>query len=53
MECDHYPRSHTGAGCLVVLAVFVGWLLLVATGILATAIAVDALWHLGRWLLGW
>ena len=40
-------------GCLVILAsVFFG-LLAFCASVLASAILVDALWHLGRWLLGW
>jgi hypothetical protein len=45
--------SGVGAGCLVALAAIVAWLLAVCASILLSAIAVDALYHLGHWLLGW
>jgi hypothetical protein len=38
---------------LIVLGVIVAWLVAICIAILASAILVDTLWHLGRWLLGW
>ena len=40
-------------GIVVVLAIALFYLLALCASILASAIIVDALWHLGRWLLGW
>jgi hypothetical protein len=48
------PRASTpGVGCLLIVCVIIGWLLLVSCGILASAILVDALYHLGHFILGW
>jgi hypothetical protein len=47
------PKHSGPAGCFTLLVIFVGWLICVGVSILASAILVDALWHLGRWLLGW
>lgn len=45
-------RSIIG-GIFIVLGAILIWLVGFIASILASAILVDALWHLGRWLLGW
>ena len=41
------------AGCMTMLAIVVVWLFCVCAAILASSVLVDALYHLGHWLLGW
>jgi hypothetical protein len=47
------PKHSGPAGCATLLAIFVVWLICVGAGILLSAIAVDALYHLGHFILGW
>jgi hypothetical protein len=40
-------------GIITVVAICALYMMVFVAAILASAVIIDALWHLGRWLLGW
>ena len=54
MRIRYSNNAKTVLGGLgIFLALVFVWLLAVCASILASAVIVDALYHLGHWLLGW